>query len=631
MSSGTGDDAAQAEDGSHIQGIQAGRDAFVAGRDISFHVSEPRTGNTPPLFSTSGRVSSPYCGLSAFRELDAPFFFGREDATTQVLDRMSRLVHRQGLLVVSGASGAGKSSLLQAGVLPRLRVEGLVDAPDATSWPRLLLTPGGAPLRELALGVARLEGAGLEGALMEAFQRELKANPAKFASIARDAALSQPSLTDTEPGAPGAQVPSGTRLLLIVDQFEQVFTQCGDEHERRAFISALHSAAHGSVGTPTALVVLAVRADFEERCADYPELVEAVQDRYLVTPMTERQLRLAITGPARAAGAQVENALTEALLAEMRTREPGDAREGVLPLLSHALYQAWWSRTGPDLTLADYESTGGIERAIAVSAERTYLTLTPGQRAETRQVFTRLVAISPDGTDTAVRATQAELTDGKTPAEAADVEVVLEAFTAARLLTLTADGVEISHEALLTAWPLLRDAWLAETHTDRVDRARLRSTAAEWERHSRDSSYLYRGTLLRIAAITAERSVSDPTRYPPLSQLERDFLRTSMQVSHRAARWVPLRWLASVLLRGLTLLRRFLAVLLMGLMLLFKLVAKMVIPMRPLSLIRADPATLRAECGRFIEDEIDRAYIALGPPPGFGGLLSGGRSDDKRD
>ena len=182
------------------------------------------------------------------------------------------------------------------------------------------------------------------------------------------------------------------------------------------------------------------------------------------------------------------------------------------------------SRTGEALTLADYERTGGIEGAVADSAQRAYDHLTPAQQAAARQVFTRLTATSSDGVDTADRATRAELTEGKSPAEVRDVEAVLEAFAAERLLTLAADTVEISHEILLTAWPLLRDTWLAETHADRIVRTRLHNVAAEWTRDSRDPSYLYSGSLLEAATETAARIGADPARYPPLSQTERDFL-----------------------------------------------------------------------------------------------------------
>ena len=493
----------------------------------------------PPLVSVSGVIDSPYRGLGAFEEQDAAFFFGREAATTELLTRMSRHLQGAGLLVVSGVSGAGKSSLLQAGVLPRIRGAGLAFAPGAARWPCLVFTPGRSPLDELALRVAVLAGA--EAA---AVRRGLDADPAGFALTARQAALAPPPGPGSDPDGPAAgrhPLPQSRqpRLLLVVDQFEQLFTQCADEGQRQAFITALGAAASTGPGpddAPAALVVLGVRADFEARCADYPQLAGAVQDRYLVTAMTERQLRMAITEPAKAAGSRVEDDLTEVLLAEVRTRQPGVVGAGVLPLLSHALDQAWRSRTGEALTLADYERTGGIEGAVADSAQRAYDQLTPGQQAAARQVFTRLTATSSDGVDTADRATRAELAHGKNPAEVRDVEAVLEAFAAERLLTLAADSVEISHEVLLTAWPLLRDTWLAETHADRIVRTRLHNVAAEWTRDSRDPSYLYSGSLLEAAAETAARIGADPARNPPLSQTERDFLHASDRAHRRTTR-----------------------------------------------------------------------------------------------
>jgi WD40 repeat protein len=488
----------------------------------------------PPLVSFSGVIDSPYRGLSAFEERDAAFFFGREEAAARVLERMSRLLDGRGLLVVSGASGAGKSSLLQAGVLPRLRGTGLAAAPAAATWRCLVLTPTRAPLNELAVRVARLAGADAA-----AVRRGLESDPAGFALTARQAALAEP---DGEPGGPAAgadQPPGHQRLLLLVDQFEQVFTQCPDEGERQAFIAALCAAAgtgQGPGGEPAALVVLGVRADFEARCAGYPELAAAVQDRYLVTPMTGREMRMAITEPAKRAGQRVDDDLTTLLLDEVRVRQPGGTGAGVLPLLSHALDQSWRSKAGEILTLEDYERTGGIEGAVAASAERAYGRLTPGQQAAARQVFTRLTATSADGIDTADRSTRAELAEGNSPAMAADVEAVLEAFAAERLLTLAADSVEISHEVLLTAWPLLRDTWLAQTHADRIVRTRLRSTAAEWARGGRDASYLYPGSLLQDATEAAARATADPARHAPLSQAERDFLRASGDARHRRAR-----------------------------------------------------------------------------------------------
>ena len=492
-------------------------------------------GGPPPA---GAGTTSPYRGLRAFEEQDAGLFFGREAATIQVLERMSQHVAGPGLLVVSGVSGAGKSSLLRAGVLPRVRACGLAAAPGAASWPCLVFTPTRAPLDELAVQVGLLAGADAA-----AVRRELEADPAGFALTARQAALAQPAGPQVDLAGPAKDgdrpPPQQRRLLLVVDQFEELFTHCTDEGQRRAFITALHAAAtagHGPDQTSAALVVLGVRADFEARCADYPELAGPVQDRYLVTAMTGRQLRMAITEPAKKAGSKVDDDLTGVLLTEMRNGQPGTFGAGVLPLLSHALDQTWRSRTGETLTVVDYEKTGGIEGAVAGSAQRVYDGLTSAQQAAARQVFLRLAATSSDGVDTADRATRAELTDGRGATEALYVETVLEAFAAERLLTLAAGTVELSHEVLLTAWPLLRDTWLADTRADRMIRSRLHATATEWAHHSRDPSYLYGGTLLQAATDTTTRIGADPGRHPPLSQTETDFLHASDRAHHRTVR-----------------------------------------------------------------------------------------------
>jgi WD domain, G-beta repeat len=490
-----------------------------------------------PLVSTAGTITSPYRGLSAFGMRDAGLFFGRESAATDMLGLLSRRMDGPGLLVVSGVSGAGKSSLLHAGVLPRFRGAGLESAPEAGRWPCLVFTPGRAPLQELAVRVAPLARADAA-----AVWQGLAADPAGFALTAQAAALasSDSPAPDTDALAEAGQ----RRLLIVVDQCEQLFTRCEAEQERQAFITALHAAGttgHGDRQLPAAIVVLVIRADFEARLADYPQLTEAVKDRYLLTGMTELQLRMAITQPAVAAGSSVDGDLVQILLAEVRTRAassagglsgPATGAAGVLPLLSHALDQAWRARAGEVLTVADYERSGGIESAVAESAESAYARLTDSQKEVARQVFTRLTTTSSHGTDTAARATRSDLIAGKNDAQIRDVDAVLEAFAAERLLAMAADTVEISHEALLTAWPLLRDTWLAETRADRIVRNRLQDTAEEWVRASRDQSFLYGGSRLEAATEAAGRIDSD-ARHTPLSQTEKDFLHASQRAARR--------------------------------------------------------------------------------------------------
>jgi WD40 repeat protein len=494
----------------------------------------------PPLISVSGEVDSPYRGLGAFDEADAPYFFGRQNAATELLERMSEHVHGSGLVVVSGVSGAGKSSLLQAGVLPRFRGAGLAGLPDAAQWPCLLLAPGAAPLDELALVVAEL--AGVDAGSV---RRGLESDPRGFALTARQAARAR---SDGE--APSAARPAvgERRLLLIIDQFEQVFTQCADQGQQRAFIAALDAvASEGPGGMPAAgLVVLGVRADFEARCAEYAELAAAIQSRFLLTSMTEIELRMAIIEPAKKAGSGVEPELVDLLLREISTRAPsgspaatgGDAVSGagVLPLLSYALAEAWRHRIGPTLTIEDYWRAGGIEGAVAESAQGAFEKLTPAQQAAAPQVFIQLTATSSDGVDTAQQVKRAVLLEGKTPEQARDIEAVINGFVARRLLTLDEETVQISHEVLLRAWPLLHNKWLADTHADRIIRTRLHNAANEWSEHNRDNSYLYGGSLLEQATAMAARAAADPARYPSLSGDERSFLGASVRARDRRNR-----------------------------------------------------------------------------------------------
>lgn len=489
-----------------VQGLQIGH----GNRQTNIYVTV--TGGSPqapPLVSSSGSISFPYRGLNSFGELDAGLFFGRETATTQVLERISRLQQGTGALVVSGVSGAGKSSLLRAGVLPRLRGTGLAGVPEAAAWPCLLLTPGSDPLGELAVGIASMTGAS-PGAL----HRELADDPEGFGLTARSLAYAGRS----------ADAAAQRRVLVIVDQCEELFTRCQDDDERRAFLTAMRAASlPGGRVHPPALVVLVIRADFEARLADY-SLADAVRDRYLLTAMSMAELRLAITRPAVAAGASVDQELVQVLL------ESSGA--GALPLLSHTLDQAWRDRRGQTLTLEDYVRSGGIEGAVKTSAERAYRKLTRTQRELARQVFIRLVVTDAQGTDSAARASRSGLL-ARADTRAHDVEAVLAAFAAERLLTLDAETVEISHEVLLTAWPRLSDDWLAGTHASRILLTGLENTAAAWTEADRDPCFLYSGSRLEAASALTQ----DPgSPVGPASRTADAFLGASRRAAKRRAR-----------------------------------------------------------------------------------------------
>lgn len=227
------------------------------------------TGHNAPLTVVAGTVDSPYQGLGYFDQQDAPFFHGRDIAVAEITHRLRNRLDEPGVLMVSGVSGAWKSSILRAGVLARLRGSDLKDAPGSHTWPAMVLTPGHSPLAELALRTT--EFLDTDAATLAS---TLATDPAQIALAAAQIAHS----TDHEHG----------RLVIVVDQFEQVFTHCTAPGRRAGFVDALHAAAtvgHGPSQAPAALVVLVVRADFEARCSiEFPVLEDPVQNRYLGGP-----------------------------------------------------------------------------------------------------------------------------------------------------------------------------------------------------------------------------------------------------------------------------------------------------------------------------------------------------------
>ena len=260
----------------------------------------------------------------------------------------------------------------------------------------------------------------LAGTDAAAVRRGLGEDPAGFALTARQAALAQPPDLAGPPRVQAARMPIAGGSSPVVDRARRGCVAADTRTTRREGVSRrVLSTAAGSGRRPGkvagALIVGGARRLRDPPAAPATRNWRPRPGRYLLTPMTERQLRMAVTDPAKAAGSSVDDDLVTVLLEQVRSRQGGSAGAGVLPLVPHALDQAWRSRTGPVLTLADYERTGGIEGAIAVSAERAYSRLAPGQQVVARQVFTRLTAASLDAIDTADRATRAELTDTRTP------------------------------------------------------------------------------------------------------------------------------------------------------------------------------------------------------------------------
>ncbi|GAA0428055.1 hypothetical protein Acor_66950 [Acrocarpospora corrugata] len=449
---------------------------------------------------------SPYRGLTPFGADDADFFFGRSELTLSLIDRVAGQFSQAGPLVVTGPSGAGKSSLLYAGLVPALGGSSRADG-SATEF--MILTPGNDPLRTLAERFAQADGSHP----MDLRER-LLADPGHFRTLLRSAAAD-----------------STRRAVLIVDQFEELFTLCPDEQSRRAFVQALDAACADPVEDAPAVVVIGVRSDFFGHCAAYPELVAALGRPVVVSPMTPAQLREVIEGPAMLSDLTLQDGLVDLLLEDLGTSaELSSVGAGrVLPLLSHALLATWHHREDRTLTLAGYRATGGIKRALAQTADETLKRLDLGDHETARRLLVRLVRFGEGTEDTRRKVPVAELLPSAASAQHDDARHVLDRFVHARLLTVDDDGVEITHEALIRAWPRFR-AWIEADRTALVVRQQLGEDAVKWQRNKRDPAYLY--TDNRVA--DARSAVADPAA--ELSGLEAEFLAESTRRARRRTR-----------------------------------------------------------------------------------------------
>jgi len=246
-------------------------------------------------------------------------------------------------------------------------------------------------------------------------------------------------------GSAGAAAGAPPRLVLVVDQFEEVFTAEAADAGRRAweaFVAALHAAATvpaGPQGLPAALVVVAVRADYLGRLIGYPPLPAALDaGPFTVGPMSEAEVRAAVTGPAAEAGLAVEPAVADAVITKLRDEAGGELGGGVLPLMSQAMAATWERRDGTELTLRGYRRAGGVADAVNRGAQAAYDALTSGQQDAARLVFTQLTVLTPDGRFARRRCRRADLTSPG-PHTAADLDTVIGAFSARRLLVVASD------------------------------------------------------------------------------------------------------------------------------------------------------------------------------------------------
>ncbi|HSJ86719.1 MAG TPA: BTAD domain-containing putative transcriptional regulator, partial [Anaerolineales bacterium] len=438
----------------------------------------------------------PFKGLQYFEEADSDLFFGRELLTAKLV---RRLRDTQFLSVVIGASGSGKSSLVRAGLIPALKkgstlLDGTKPPEGSTDWQVHILTPTAHPLEALATELTRGDDSVMTTAR---FIDDLAQEPRSLALFF-------------------ARGSTKHHTVLVVDQFEELFTLCRDEFEREAFIDNLLNLV--SPGQSNTTLILTLRADFYAHLAQYPELREAVaQQQEYIGPMTAEELRLAIEEPARRGHWEFEPGLVDLIL-----RDIGD-EPGALPLLSHALLETWKRRAGHTLTLKGYADAGGVHGAIAHTAESIYQNLSPEEQAIARNIFLRLTELGEGTEDTRRRVSFEELTSSE---DTEHVRLVLNKLAEARLITLGENTVEVAHEALIREWPTLRE-WLNQDREGLRLHRHLTEAAYEWELLGRDPGALYRGSHLAQARGLAEL-------HPNLLNAgERTFLNASVDQQQR--------------------------------------------------------------------------------------------------
>ena len=447
-----------------------------------------RTARAPRIAS----ARNPYKGLRPFDEADADLFFGREALIETLLER---LADRSGgrLLALVGPSGSGKSSLLKAGLIPRLRRGAVL---GSERWSIAELVPGPDPFDELAAALHRA------AAPSDHFLDELREDVTALSRVAET-----------------MQSTDGRELLLVVDQFEELFT-LADDDERGRLLASLTHAVSGPQGHVR--VVMALRADFYDRPLAYREfgaLLEAGQEN--VHPLSPEELEQAITRPAETVGVALEPGLVADIIADVAEHP------GALPLLQYALTELFERRESGTLTAEAYRRIGGVSGALARRAEQLYEEeLDVAGREAARKLFTRLVTPREGSNDTRRRVRREEVE--QLGGGAGAIEEVIDAFGRQRLLSFDRDPithsptVEIAHEALVREWPRLR-AWIDEDRDGLRLLRHLSEVALAWQKLDRDPAELYRGPRLENALAWAETHPDD------LHPLEGEFLARSRE------------------------------------------------------------------------------------------------------
>ncbi len=443
---------------------------------------------------------APYKGLQYFSEADAEWFFGREQASRH----LTQALQEQRFLAIIGASGSGKSSVVRAGLVPALK------SSQPGHWQVHIFTPSSNPLESLAVSLTGNEPS-------------VTATATLIDDMGQDSRSLHLSVQRSIPQH------SPIELLIVVDQFEELFTQCRDEAERRSFVDNLLYATGAEDGHIR--VVITLRADFYQHLAQYAGLrTEVAKHQEYLGAMEATELRQAIEEPARRGGWEFSPGLVELILHDIGASEGHQPEPGALPLLSHALLETWKRRRSNLMSLRAYSEAGGVRGAIAKTAESVYYDkLTPEQQLIARNIFLRLTELGEGTQDTRRCISTRELIPPSPAPDSEAVQEVLYTLADARLITTHEDTVEVAHEALIREWPLLRE-WLTEDREGLRLHRHLTEAVLEWEHMEHDPGVLYRGAHLAQALEWAQ---INPGK---LNAQEQAFLDDSQTASEREAK-----------------------------------------------------------------------------------------------